>query len=156
MATMAMLTRNPMGEVLSLKQAMDRLFEDSFVNPTGWATLANGQAMPLIDVYETPDEVVVTASLPGIREDDVNVTLSGQTLTLKGEFKADERVSRDQIVYQERRYGAFHRQIQLPVRVDGDNVDASYEHGILTLRIPKAAEVRPRQIEIKPAQKQLS
>ena len=153
---MAMLTRNPMGEVLSLKQAMDRLFEDSFVNPTGWTTLANGQAMPLIDVYETPDDVVVTASLPGIREEDVNVTLSGQTLTLKGEFKADERFSRDHILYQERRYGAFHRQIQLPVRVDGDNVDASYEHGILTLRIPKAAEVRPRQIEIKPAQKQLS
>ncbi|HEX2883485.1 MAG TPA: Hsp20/alpha crystallin family protein [Candidatus Limnocylindria bacterium] len=154
---MAMLTRwNPVGEVLSLKQAMDRLFEDSFVSPTGWTTLSNGQAMPLVDVYELGDEVVVTAAMPGIRQEDVEVTLSGQTLTLKGEFKADENVTRDQIVYQERRYGAFHRQIPLPVRVDGDNVEATYEQGILTLRIPKAAEVRPRHIEIKPAAKQLT
>ena len=154
---MAMLTRwNPAGEFLSLKQAMDRLFEDSFVSPTGWTTLANGQAMPAIDVYETENDVVVTAALPGIREDEVEVTLSGQTLTLKGEFKADEQMTRDQVVYQERRYGAFHRQIQLSVRVDGEHVEATYEHGILTLRIPKAAEVRPRQIEIRPAQKQLN
>lgn len=154
---MATLTRwNPMGEVLSLRQAMDRLFEDSFVNPVGWATIANGQVTPQIDVYEMPDEVVVTAALPGVRPDDVDVTLSGQTLTLKGEVKADENLTRDQLIYQERRFGAFHRQIQLPVRVDGDSVDATYEHGILTLRIPKAAEVRPRHIEIKPAAKQLN
>jgi len=154
---MALLTRwNPAGEFLSLKQAMDRLFEDSFVSPIGWTTMANGQPMPAIDVYETTNEVVVTAALPGVREDDVEVTLSGQTLTLKGELKADEQMTRDQVVYQERRYGAFHRQIQLPVRVDGDDVEATYEHGVLTLRIPKAPEVRPRQIEIRPAQKQLN
>jgi HSP20 family protein len=154
---MAMLTRwNPVGEVLSLKQAMDRLFEDSFVNPTSWMTVANGQVAPQLDVYETNDDVVVTAALPGVRPEDVEVTLSGQTLSLKGEVKADEGVSRDQIIYQERRYGAFHRQIQLPIRVDVDRVEATYDNGILTMRIPKAAEVRPRQIAIKPAQKQLN
>lgn len=143
------------GEVLSLKQAMDRLFEDSFVNPTGWLTLAGGQWAPAIDVWETSDDIVVSAALPGIAPDDVEVTLTGQTLTLKGEIAADEERSSDQYLLRERRYGAFHRQLNLPVRVDSDHVQASFENGVLRLRIPKAAEVRPRQIEIK-AVKQLT
>lgn len=143
------------GEVLSLKQAMDRLFEDSFVNPTGWLTLAGGQWAPAIDVWETSDDIVVSAALPGIAPDDVEVTLTGQTLTLKGEIAADEERSSDQYLLRERRYGAFHRQLNLPVRVDSDHVQASFENGVLRLRIPKAAEVRPRQIEIKAA-KQLT
>jgi HSP20 family protein len=153
---MTMLTRyNPVGEVLSLKQAMDRLFDDSFVSPAGWMTIAGGQIGPAIDMWETPDEIVVSAALPGLAPDDVEITLTGQTLSLRGEFKADDQVSRDQYVVHERRYGTFHRQLTLPVRVDGDDADATFEHGLLRLRIPKAAEVKPRQIEIQ-APKQLT
>lgn len=147
---MTMLTRySPVGQALSLKQAMDRLFEDSFVNPTGWMTVANGQAYPQVDIHETNDDVVVTATLPGINPDDMDITLTGQTLTLRGEFKADESVSNDQYIYRERRVGAFNRQIQLPVRVDGDAAEATFEHGLLRLRVPKAAEVKPRHIQIR-------
>lgn len=153
---MTLLTRyNPAGETLSLRQAMDRLFEDSFVNPAGWLTIANGQMAPAIDMWETPEEVIVSAALPGIAPEDVEISLTGQTLTLRGELTADEEVTRDQYVIQERRYGTFHRQLTLPVRVDGEGAQATFENGVLRLRIPKAPEVKPRRIEIKPA-KQLT
>lgn len=153
---MTMLTRyDPVGEVLSLKQAMDRLFDDSFVSPTGWMTIAGGQIGPAIDMWETPEEVVVTAALPGLAPEDVEITLTGQTLSLRGEFTADDQVSPDQYVLRERRHGTFHRQVTLPVRVDGDNAEATFEHGLLRLRVPKAAEVKPRQIQVT-APKQLT
>lgn len=75
---MTMLTRyNPVGEVLSLKQAMDRLFDDSFVTPAGWMTIATGQAGPAIDMWETPEEIAVSAALPGVAPEDVEITLTG-------------------------------------------------------------------------------
>jgi len=147
---MANITRfDPVGEMVSLRSAMDRLFEDSFVSPLTWRTIGSGSDVtPPIDVHETADDIVVTASLPGMRSDDVEITMTGQTLTLRGEFKADEQVSREQYLYRERRVGSFSRTLQLPVRVQGDNAEATFTDGILTLRIPKAEEVKPRQIRI--------
>ena len=138
---------SPVGEALSLRQAMDRLFEDSFVTPWSWRTVA-GSAWPAVDVHETPEDVVVTAALPGIKPEEVEITLTGQMLTLRGEFKAAENVEEGRYLFQERRYGTFHRQIQLPIRVQGDHAQASFDNGLLTLRIPKADEVKPRQIQI--------
>lgn len=147
---MANITRfDPLGEMVSLRAAMDRLFEDSFVSPTSWRTTSAGETVtPPIDVHETPDELVLTAALPGIKPEDVEITLTGQNLTLRGEFKADEEVKNDQYLYRERRFGSFSRSLQLPVRVEGDRAQATFEHGILTLRVPKADEVKPRQIQI--------
>jgi HSP20 family protein len=139
---------NPLGEMVSLRQAMDRLFEDSFVSPLTRSG-EGAQISPAIDVHETPDAVVVTASLPGIRPEDVEITMTGQVLSIRGEFKEDESVSRDQYLYQERRYGTFARQIQLPMRVQGDKAEASFENGLLRLQIPKAEEIKPRQIQIR-------
>ncbi len=145
---MTNLTRhNPVGEALSLRQAMDRLFEDSFVSPWSWRTVA-GTQWPAIDIHDTPEAVVVKAALPGIRPEDVEITMTGQTLSLRGEFKADESVEQGRYLVQERRYGTFHRQVELPVRVKSESAEASFENGLLTLRIPKADEVKPRQIQI--------
>ena len=153
---MANITRfDPFGEMVTLRQAMDRLFEDSFVSPLTLRTF-NGEAVaPPLDVHQTADEIVVTAALPGIRPEDVDITITGQTLSIRGEFKADEEISRDQYLYRERRYGTFNRQIQLPVRVQGDAASATFENGLLTLSIPKAEEVKPRQIQVKAAPKQV-
>lgn len=148
---MANITRfDPVGEMVSLRSAMDRLFEDSFVSPMSWRTISGGgeTITPPIDVHETPDELVVTAALPGMKAEDVEITITGQQLTMRGEFKADEEVNRDQYLYRERRYGTFSRSVQLPVRVEGDRADATFTDGVLTLRIPKAEEVKPRQIRI--------
>jgi HSP20 family protein len=147
---MANITRyDPLGEMVSLRSAMDRLFEDSFVSPLTWRTIGSSETLtPPIDVHETADELVVTAALPGIKADDVEITMTGQTLTLRGEFKADEEVTREQYLYRERRYGSFSRTLQLPVRVQGDRAQATFEDGVLALHIPKAEEVKPRQIRI--------
>jgi len=148
---MANVTRyDPLGEMVSLRSAMDRLFEDSFVSPTTWRTLGgNGDVInPPLDVHETPDEIVVSAVLPGIKPENVEITMTGQNLTLRGEFKADEEIKREQYLYRERRYGSFNRSLQLPVRVQGERAEATFADGILTLRIPKAEEVKPRQIRI--------
>lgn len=147
---MANITRyDPLGEMVSLRQAMDRLFEDSFVSPLSWRTISGGESItPAIDVHETADDVVVTAALPGVKPEDVDITMTGQSLTLKGELKADETIDRDQYLYRERRYGTFTRSLQLPVRVQGEGAEATFSDGVLTLRIPKAEEVKPRQIRI--------
>jgi HSP20 family protein len=129
---------------------MDRLFEDSFVSPLTWRTIGGGNdsLMPPIDVHETADEIVVSAALPGIKADDVEITMTGQTLTMRGEFKADDEIEKDQYLYRERRFGSFSRTVQLPVRVQGDRAQASFTDGVLRLSIPKAEEVKPRQIRI--------
>jgi HSP20 family protein len=77
------------------------------------------------------------------------MTITGQTLVIRGEFKDDDKVERDQYLYRERRFGSFSRQIELPTRVEGDRADATFENGILRLAIPKAEDVKPRQIQIK-------
>lgn len=147
---MANITRwDPFGEMVSLRQAMDRLVEDSFVSPTSWRSVRGEQLNPALDVHETQDEIVVTASLPGMKPEDVEITITGQTLSLRGELKEDETVEREQYLYRERRFGSFHRQVQLPTRVEGDRAEATFENGLLRLAIPKAEEVKPRQIQIR-------
>lgn len=148
---MANITRfDPLGEMVSLRHAMDRLFEDSVVSPLTWRSIggAEGGVAPPIDVYETPDDLVVSVALPGITADDVEITMIGQTLSLRGEFKPEEEVKPEQYLYRERRYGTFTRTLQLPVRVEGEKAQASFHDGLLTLRVPKADEVKPRQIRI--------
>jgi HSP20 family protein len=153
---MANITRyNPYGELVTLRDAMGRLFEDSFVSPLTWRQLDGEMLNPAMDVHQTGDEIIVTASLPGLKAEDVDITITGQTLAIRGEFKANDKVERDQYLYRERRYGTFHRQVELPVRVQGDATTATFEDGVLTLRIPKAEEVKPRQIKVKPAMKQV-
>lgn len=151
---MVNITRyNPVGELVSLRAAMDRLFEDSFVSPLAFRTLALGEGAgvsPQVDVHQTDDEIVLTAALPGMKSEDLDITITGQQLTLRGELAADEEIKRDQYLFRERRYGSFSRSFELPVRVQGDAATASFNDGILTLRIPKAEEVKPRQVHITP------
>ena len=147
---MGHLTRiDPFGEMTSLRRHRGRFFDEGFVGPMGWR-LFHGEALtPLVDIHQTDDEVVVTVSLPGIKAEDVDVTLTGGTLVISGELKADDTVEREQYLYRERRTGSFSRQIQLPVRVKGDKAEATFENGLLRLAFPKAEESKPRQIEIK-------
>ena len=147
---MANLTRfDPFNEMISLRGAMDRLFDESFVNPLGWR-IWNGESMSApVDVHQTNDEIIVTASLPGIKPEDVEITITGQTLNIRGEVHADEKVEREQYLYRERRTGTFSRTLELPVRVTGDKAEATFENGLLRLTIPKAEDVKPRQIQVK-------
>jgi len=103
-----------------------------------------------VDLYETDDEVVVQASLPGVKAAEVQVSVTGKTLTVRAETEAEQADERPNYHRQERRYGAFQRSLTLPVRVDADKANATFENGVLDLRLPKAPEVRSKTIEVKP------
>lgn len=139
---------SPFDELFSLRRAMDRLFDDDFVRPRAWRPLMTG-AEPALDVVTTPDELVITASLPGWKPEDVEITLTGTTLTISGETKEETRREEESWILREIRRGSFSRTIELPEGLVGDRATAAYEHGVLTLHIPKADEVKPRQIRIR-------
>jgi HSP20 family protein len=134
--------------MVDLQQTVDRLF-DSGIGRMLARENGNETYFPL-DLYETENDVVVKASLPGARPEDVNVSVNGDVLSIKAETKAESEEEQPNYYRRERRFGAVQRALQLPVRVDADQANADFEHGVLTLRLPKVAEARPKTIEIKP------
>ncbi len=139
----------PFRELMSLRDAMDRLFEESFV-PTlradwGKAGIAD---LPAIDMFETKDNVVVKATVPGVKPEDLDISVSGDVLTVKGEVKEEKKEEGTNYIRRERRYGTFRRDIQLPVSINLDKADAVFEHGVLTLTLPKAEEVKPKKLTV--------
>jgi HSP20 family protein len=140
---------SPLGELVTLRQAMDRLFEDSFVRPRVWGSWSEGGSLAM-DVRSTPDALVVEAALPGIKPDDVDITVEGGTLTVTGEYRTERNEGEGEYLVQELRRGSFSRTVTLPEGLRPDRATATFEDGVLTLRIPKAEEVKPRQIKISP------
>ena len=136
------------GESLSLRGAMDRLLQDAFV--PSLTDYQGGQFRPAIDIMNTDDAFVVIATLPGVRPDDLQVTLENQTLSIRGEIKDDSESEGGEYIYRERKVGRFARQIEFPTRVDADGTEATFVDGSLRLRVPKARETQPQRIEIKP------
>ncbi len=136
----------PFGEVQSLRDAMDRLFEDSFVRALRPVAGERAYALP-IDAYATDGELVITANVPGVDPNDVQITIEGDTLTIKGQVKPP--LENVHYLFQERRFGPFYRQLQINVPVQADKAEATFDKGVLTLTIPKAEEVKPRQIKVK-------
>ncbi|CAG0947358.1 Spore protein SP21 [Anaerolineae bacterium] len=135
----------PFKEMMTLRQAMDRLFEDSFVRPVRyWDN--SGAYLPL-DVYTTKDTIVVRAPVPGLKPEDVEITVEGNTVTIRGEIKTPQEEGT--YLLQEQRYGAFARSLDLAMPVQADKAEASFENGVLTLTIPKAEEIKPKVIKVK-------
>ena len=131
----------PMNSV-NLFNEFDRLFERPYPR-----TVAHEWNIPL-DVAEKEDAYLVTAAVPGITPDDMEITLEDGVLTLKGEIKRDEEVEEAKYHVRERRYGSFNRSIRFPMAVNGDAVEASYNNGVLSLNIPKSEAVKPKRISI--------
>ena len=139
----------PFRNLISLREAMDQLFEESVVRPgTGWLAPV-GEGRLAVDMYETDDAVVVKSAIPGIKAEDLDISVTGDTLTIKGETKTDEEVKEENYLYRERRYGSFCRVLSIPVPVVTDKADAEFENGVLTLTLPKAEEVKPKAIKVK-------
>jgi len=136
----------PAREMMSLRDAMDRLFDDAFTRPL---SLKDAWSVPAIDMYQTDDEIVVKAALPGIKADEVQINITGEVLTLKGEVKHEEEKKEKAWHIREQRYGSFERSVVLPTDVVADKAKADFENGILTITLPKAEEVKPKVISIK-------
>jgi HSP20 family protein len=144
---MAIERWDPFREAVSLRDAMNSLFQDSFVRPGGMMAQNGSAALPL-DVFETENEFVVKASLPGVKPEDVQITVQGDTVTIRGESKAEEEKKGEQWHLRERRFGAFQRSVSLGTPVNADKAQAQYDNGVLTLTLPKSEAAKPRQIKI--------
>ncbi|MDE3088772.1 MAG: Hsp20/alpha crystallin family protein [Chloroflexota bacterium] len=138
----------PMKDFMTLRQAMDRLVEDSFVRPGRTMFDGNASYLP-VDIYTTKDAVVIRASVPGINPDDVEVTVEGSTVTIRGETKPLQEDGT--YLLQEQRYGPFSRSIELSIPVQADKAEADFRNGLLTLTLPKAEEIKPKIIKVKSA-----
>lgn len=148
---MANLVRlDPAREMMSLREAMDRLFEESFLRPGFFGATESGAGMLPMDMYETENEVVVKAAVPGVKPEDIEVTVTGDLLTLKGEFKTESEETDEKRSWhrQERRFGSFSRQVTLPAGVNTDACQADFENGVLTLTLPKAEEAKVKRVQI--------
>ncbi len=141
---------SPFGELLSLRQAMDRLFEDSYVRPGRWVGSSFEFAGFPLDVRVTADGYVVQAALPGVRPEDVDVTVEGGTLTISAQSSSDSETKDGDYLISEIRRGSASRSLALPTDLEPDKARATFERGVLTLDIPKAEQAKPRQIHISP------
>jgi len=145
---MSGMTRwEPFRGLNSLQEQVNRLFEDSFARTrSGQAKLASWA--PAVDIYETENELVVKADLPDVQEKDIDVRVENNTLTIRGERKFSNEVHEDNYLRIERAYGTFTRSFSLPNTVDTEAIKAEYRNGVLSVRMPKREESKPKQIKI--------
>ena len=140
----------PTRELSTLRDRMDRLFNETFGR--GWGGeegLSTSVWTPPVDVFETPESIVLKADLPDVNKDEVDVSIENNTLTLKGERKLEKETKEKNFYRMERSYGTFSRSFTLPPNVAADRVEASFENGVLTLTLPKREESKPKQIKVK-------
>jgi HSP20 family protein len=147
---MTALTRwEPMRELTTMRNVMDRMFDDFFGNvPAIWER--DGERMSLaLDVMEKPEAYVVKASVPGVKPENIEITVVNNVLTIKGESKEESEKKEGEYHLRERRFGSFYRSITLPMNVKPEAIEAVNEHGVLTLTLPKAEAVKPKKIAVK-------
>jgi HSP20 family protein len=144
---MAIQLWDPFREAISLRDAMNALLQESFIRPESLLSQDGSAVLPL-DVSETEDEFVIKASVPGVKPEDVQLTVQGDAVTISGESRSEEEKNGERWHLRERRHGVFQRSLTLGTPVEADKAQAYYEHGVLTLTLPKAEGARPRQIKI--------
>ena len=138
---------DPFREVGDFQSELNRVF-DGFFGRTG--TMPGGDRVwaPAVDMYETKDDLVVTAELPGVNEKEVQLSITGDVLSLRGERTLNQDTSQENFHRGERWYGRFERHLSLPISVLADKVKATYRDGVLTITLPKAEEIKPKSIKI--------
>ena len=140
---------SPLRDMLSMRTAMDRFFDDDF-RPFQWLSGSYaGPSLPL-DVTTDANTVTIEAALPGIKPEDVDITVENGTLSIRADSKTETTHGEDESLVQEIRRGSVSRIVSLPNGLEPDKASATFENGILTLRIPRAEAVKPRQIRISP------
>ncbi len=141
------LTRwDPVRDMITMRQAVDRMFDESFAR--GAETRGTGAWLLPMDAYTTDEAIVIRADVPGIAPDELDITLEGDTLSIRGEIRRED-VENRKFVLLERPTGKFERTLTINTPIEHDKVDASFKDGVLTLTLPKAEAVKPRQITVK-------
>ena len=145
---MASIVRwEPFRDIMALREAMDRMVEEGMVRaPAPFAGWAPGGLA--VDMYETDESVVVKTAIPGMNADEIEVSVTGDTLTIRAETKEEEEVKRESYLRRERRFGSCCRTVTLPGGLEAEKAEADYTDGVLTLTFPKAEEVKPKSIKV--------
>lgn len=138
---------DPTRDFVSLREAMDRLFEDSVIRPH---LFGDGRATSFpVDLYETPEAFVLKGTLPGVRPEQLDVNATSEGVFIRAEIKEGVEVKEENWLLRERKSGMVQRNFTLPTQIDPNKVEAQFENGVLTLTLPKAEAVRPKQIKVK-------
>jgi len=137
----------PLGGLNEIQTEVNRLFDSFFGRPAGLGVAERIWA-PAMDMYETKDDLVVSLELPGVKEKEVQVSITNDILTVKGEHTQQQEVKDENYQRLERWFGKFERSIPLPMPVQTDRVKATYRDGVLEIKLPKAEAVQPREIKI--------
>jgi HSP20 family protein len=140
---------DPFRELSTIQERMTRLFEEFVGHPRGREEeLAAGGWIPAVDIYETDDDIVVAAEIPGLEKDQIGVEYKEGVLTLRGERKMEREVKEESCHRMERSYGAFHRSFTLPGSVDEERISARVKNGVLEIHLPKKEAAKPKQIKV--------
>jgi len=144
-----LVTWSPFREIEDMERRFENIFGRSLY-PITWRRLPveEREWAPAIEVFEKEDHFIVKAEVPGMKQDDIDVSVVGDMLTIKGERKAESEVKEQDYYCCERSYGSFHRSVSLPSNVNAEKIEASYKDGILEISLPKAPEVKPKKIAI--------
>ncbi len=145
--------RSGLEDVAVLQNRLNSIFHD-FARPTGSEseTLASGSFVPAVDIYEDTQHIVLKLEIPGIREEDLDIRVENQTLTVRGERKFEAEEKEENFHRIERRFGSFVRSFTLPQTVDTESIQATYDNGVLKISIAKKAEAKPKQIKVEVTQ----
>lgn len=143
---MSIIRWSPFDEIMTVRESMDRLFEDTFIlrprnaGPLVW--------QPAVEIFETESDITVKAEMPGIDPKHVEVTVTEEGLTIKGEAKTEHEERKRNYYRRELRYGSFQRTVTLPTEVNGSEAKATFRHGILEVTVPKAERVKPKTVKV--------
>jgi HSP20 family protein len=145
---MAIIRWDPFRDMVTLREKMNRLFEDVFTGRGEDKELAASTWAPAVDIYETENELIMTAEVPGIEEKDIEIKIEDNTLSLRGERKFEKETKEENYHRIERSYGSFYRAFTLPNSIDPDRIQAEHENGVLKISMPKRQELKPRKVKI--------
>lgn len=149
---MSIVKWSPLKELEDMRRDMDRLFEEFFApSPRRRRWLGKPEAgliIPAVEMFDRENEVVVKAELPGVNKKDIDLSITKDSITLKGEVRREEEIKEENYYASERSYGSFTRTLALPVEVDSEKAKASFKNGVLELVIPKKEEAKPKEIKI--------
>jgi HSP20 family protein len=137
----------PFIDLLGMREAFDRLFDERFVRPL-WLTNGERELAPALDVYTTPEAVVAKAALPGVKPEDVEITIADDLVTIAGSFKEEQEKTEAGYVHKELSRGAFRRTFTVPAAVKAEDAKAVFKDGLLTLTVPRAEEAKPRHVKV--------
>lgn len=151
---MAIIRWDPFRDMVSLREKMNRAFEDVFSGRSEDKEMVTSSWAPAVDIYENENELVLTAEVPGVDEKDIEIKIEDNTLSMRGERKFEKEAKEENFHRIERSYGSFYRVFSLPHSIDAEGIRAEHENGILKITMPKKQELKPRTVKIlKPVEK---